>query len=400
MLSTVDFPSLVHFDGAYLDSAAMAQMHANTVHALKARMSHTLRTNVRRNLSVFGENTDEEFESSRTFFASILGVQSQAISFCDRTTLGLNHLALSLGRHGFQSTTPLPTEIWATALEHHANYLPWMALAHQLRLKFITVPLTPGTLLPDVSWMSERARTHGAPHLLAITHVSNVTGGLVELAEIRSIVGQHTLLVVDGAQAVPHLSKMPPPVFDAYAFSGYKFGGLTGTGVLALSPRLQSLRPTFFGGGMVGSVTDTAFSPKPYPHGWEAGTPALDGIITLPTAYQSWHASFSEKKENPLRQHLVDVLQRMPRVQVLAPELTADNSVGVLSFLVDGVHPHDIGSFLAEHRVVVRVGHHCAQPLATALGISGSVRVSFGPYTCERDIDKLMQALALVLKFF
>jgi selenocysteine lyase/cysteine desulfurase len=384
---TTEFPSIARSDLVYFDAAAMAPHHQNTESLLS---SPRFRTNVHRALYFEGEATDALFQQIRLEMSSLLGCSLDALSFCDRTTLGLNHLAFALEACDFSPKQPL----WVSRLEHHANWLPWQRLAQKKGLTLVEIPLSKDTLLPDYDWMAQEQRVH-PPMLVAVTHASNITGGVVDLLRIRRLLGDAPLMVVDGAQAVAHLPvHFDSLQVDAYACSGYKFGSSTGTGVLMLSKRLQTLKPAFLGGGMVDVVSPDGSEFKDYPTGWEAGTPNVDGLLTLPTAYRGWFERVDfQAHEHALRQTLVDGLRQMPGINLLGEHLTSEKSIGVVSFVSSRWHAHDLGTLLGERRFAVRVGHHCAQRLFSETPYSSSVRVSFGPYNTLDQVRAFLVAL-------
>jgi cysteine desulfurase / selenocysteine lyase len=376
----------------YLDAAAMPPMPLAVSKFLIQRLGEA-RTNVHRSTYAAGEATDAAYQRARTSLASLLGITANDISFTNRTTDALNGLAQSI----YAAYMKKPNlRIWVTSLEHHANYLPWQRLAQWLGATFLEVPLTPGTLLPDLHWMRQEVKAGRPPLLLACTHVSNVTGGVVDLNLVREAIGRHPFLVVDGAQALPHLpvdlNELP---VDAYAASGYKFGAPTGIGFLYLGERLRDLPPPILGGGMVSHVHAQHSQFLPFPEGWEAGTPHVDGALSMPVALTAWRSLLNTNEELVLKNELLSLLATIPAVTVLDPIVhpTPNRSVGIVSFSMKGWHPHDLGTLLGERGIAVRVGHHCAQPLMKFCRVSSVVRVSFGPYNTTDDVMALILAL-------
>jgi cysteine desulfurase / selenocysteine lyase len=374
----------------YLDAAAMPPMPLAVSSFLTERL-RSARTNVHRSTYAAGEATDAAYQRARTSLASLLDVSANDLCFVNRTTDALNGLAYSL----FSAYVKRPgLRIWVSALEHHANFLPWQRLAQWLGATLSEVPLTPGNLLPDYHWMKKEVQEGRPPFLFACTHVSNVTGGVVDLNEVRNAIGPHPFLVVDGAQALPHLtfSINDLPV-DAYAASGYKFGAPTGIGFLYLGARLRDLSPPFLGGGMVSQAHFKHSQFLPFPEGWEAGTPHVDGALSLPLALSSWRNALSSSPEMSFWHILFERLSKMPQITLLADSPDFLRQTSLLSFSVKGWHPHDLGTLLGDRDIAVRVGHHCAQPLMRFCRVSAAVRVSFGPYNTLSDVDALTSAL-------
>lgn len=385
------FPSLANSNLIYFDAAAMAPMHQSTIDIIE---SNRIRTNVHRAVYKEGEDTDRLFNLERERFSEILGCHTTNISFCDRTTLGLNHLSFSLEDFNFKQND----SIWVSRLEHHSNWLPWQRLARKKGLKLVEIPLCKDTLLPDLEWIKKEAQSQ-PPALCAVTHSSNVTGGVVDLGLVRRLVGDVALLIVDGAQAVAHMPvNLKNLNVDAYVCSGYKFGAMTGTGVLYLSNRIKdNLEPSFLGGGMVDTVSLEGSKFKTYPEGWESGTPNIDGVLTLSNAYRNWFQDIEFiNKELHLRKLFQQGVKDMKGIYCLGSGLEDHQTIGVVSFISKKWHSHDLGTLLGDKGFAVRVGHHCAQRLFLEINESSSVRISFGPYNTEKEVELLLESLSLI----
>jgi selenocysteine lyase/cysteine desulfurase len=392
-MNTSNFPTLSHQkDLIYFDAAAMAPPTRKTLEHQEQRL-HILRTNVHRSVHPLGEETDALYLNARTEMAALLGTPTESLAFTEKTTLGLHKLMFSLFLH-LKGQSSLG-EIWVSAMEHHANYLPWQQLAKLLNLPFIQVPLTQGLEL-DYDWILKRRQTH-TPLLFACTHGSNVTGVGVDLLLVRELLGVEPLLIIDGAQTVAHSrSALHTLPFDAYAFSGYKFGAPTGTGGLILSSRLiERLPAPLLAGGMLSQATHEETVSLPFPEGWEPGTPHIDGLLSMPTAYQDWHTQHANTDLLGMRQKAVDILSAHPGIQVLAPH--PQIQLPIVSFFFKDWHAHDVGTLLAHHGFFLRVGQHCAHPFFHSINLEGTARISFGPYNTKEDLDAFSLALSEIL---
>jgi len=386
-----EFPLLAEAaDLHYLDSAATSQIHRSALEAM-IRHDTRCRANVMRGTYRLAEAATEAYEQARGQAARFLNAGSaNEVVFTGGVTAALNLVAQSFG-----SRLQPGDEIVLSLAEHHSNLVPWQMLRERAGIVLRFLPLDPEgridvTALPAV--VSGRCR------LIAVSHASNVTGALTDVAAVAAAaraVGARVLL--DGAQRAQHgpLDVQALDV-DFYAFSGHKCYGPTGVGVLWGRPALLAeMPPCWGGGGMVGTVTPEATSFAEPPRRFEAGTPpiaqavglgaALDWLTTLPWPEIHDH-------EQALLQLLLDSLGGIPGLRRLGPTDCAAR-LPIVSFDLAGLHPHDICQVLDRHGVALRGGHHCAQPLMRHFGVAGASRASLAPYSTAADVDALLLAL-------
>ena len=400
-----DFPALaatVHGRPlVYLDSASTAQKPQAVLTAL-AHAYVDLCANIHRGVHAKSQQASEAYEAVREKVRRFLNApQAAEIVFTRGTTEAINLLAHTLGA----SRVEPGDEVLVSGLEHHSNLVPWQRLCLERRAALCVLPLTAeGTVAMDAlaSRLSDRTR------IVAISHASNVLGCVVPVAavvaEVRRLAPQ-AVVIVDGAQAVPHLPVDVQALgCDAYCFSGHKLYGPTGAGVLwGRRSLLESLPPWQSGGDMVLSVSFEATQYQDVPQRFEAGTPAIAEVIALGAAIDylaQIDVAALIAHESALRALAVERLAQIDGVRVLGGAATATSHVPVISFVVPGVHPHDLGTALDFEGVAVRTGHHCAQPLMAHLGVVGTVRASLGCYTNQADLLALAAAVEQALHLF
>jgi cysteine desulfurase / selenocysteine lyase len=395
-----DFPALhqeVHGHPlVYLDNAATSQKPHVVIEALRAYYSAD-NANVHRGVHLLSERATEAYEGARARIQRFLNAaHTREIVFVRGTTEAINLVAQTLGRR----TIGAGDEIVITALEHHSNIVPWQMLREEKGAVLRVVPIDDaGEVDADAyaRFLNERTR------LVAIPHVSNALGTILPIK--RMIAQAHDRgvpVLVDGAQAISH---MPVDVRDLdadfYAFSGHKAFGPTGIGVLyGKTEWLERMPPWQGGGDMIKSVSfdKTVYNDLPYK--FEAGTPDIAGVIGLGVALDYLDGIGLDRVaayEHELLLHTTRVLSTLPGVTLLG---TAREKAAVVSFLVDGVHPHDVGTILDQEGVAVRTGHHCAMPVMTRFGIAATTRASFALYNTHEEIDVLVQALGKVREVF
>lgn len=394
-----DFPLLAANPALhYLDSAATSQKPAAVLDAIRG-FYETANANPHRGAYALSAAATDAYHDARTTIARFVGLSdADCLIFTRGTTESMNVVASSWG----DTHVGAGDEIVVSALEHHANFVPWQQLARRTGATLRIVELTP-TQTIDLDQLRDvvGARTK----IVAITHVSNAVGAITPLHEVVRIVRSRSaaVIVVDGAQAVPHL----PVHFDAldidfYAFSGHKLLGPMGIGVLVgRRALLEAMPPYQFGGDMIEWVRDTDSTWNVLPHKFEAGTPNAADAVGLAAAVRYLEALGMAD----VRAHEVALLEAaearvraLPGVTVYGPP-PAQRS-GVLSFSLADVHPHDLATILDQHGVCIRAGHHCAQPLMRRLGVSATARASFYVYSNGRDVDALIEALAAAQQLF
>jgi cysteine desulfurase / selenocysteine lyase len=378
----------------YLDSAATGQICAAAAEALIEFETHN-RANVKRSIYPLAEAATEAFDDARTTIASYINAPDPAeVVITSGTTLGINLFA-----HAFGQRLGEGDEVVLSELEHHSNIVPWQLLRERTGITLRLLPATEeGRLDLDrvEEVVSERCR------LVALTHVSNVTGAITDLGRIVAAaraVGAKVL--VDGAQRAPHgpLDVQALGV-DAYAISGHKMFGPTGGGALWVRLELLDELPPFLGGGeMIHQVTLARTTWREAPHRFEAGTPPIGAAIGMAAAAR-WLASLdwaqAARHELGLTERILDGLGQIPGVRIVGPT-GLQSRIGVVSFEAEGAHAHDVCHLLGSKGVCLRGGHHCAQPLMERFGIIATARASLAPYNDETDVDMLLQGLDEVL---
>lgn len=378
----------------YLDNAATTQSPRTVLRAME-RYYEQSHANVHRGAHFLSEAATAGLEAARQSAASFLGAEhSHEILFNSGATEGLNLLARSM-----EHLVSPGDRILVTAMEHHSNFLPWQELCLRRGAQLHILPLTPaGELdMEALRWQLSL----GSVRLAAVTAVSNVLGVQNPIREIADAVhAAGASLVVDGAQCLRH-GKLDMAALgcDAFALSGHKMMGPTGTGILYVkTPLLERLRPAAFGGGMVDEVGDLSSTYAPPPAAFEAGTPNIAGIMGLQAAMDYLTALGLEEiaqREAALLTQAEAGLRRLPGVEVYgAPKHRA----GALSFNLTGVHPYDAAALLDRLGVAIRSGHHCAQPLMRRLGVAGTLRVSPAFYNTGAEIDAFLSAVQRVLE--
>lgn len=370
----------------YLDNAATAQVPRVVIDAVAGHDAHG-RANVARGVYALAETTTEAYEDARAAVARYLAARPDEIVFTAGATAAINLVAHALGE-----TLGPQDEIVVSRAEHHANLVPWLRLAERRGVRVRPLGLDADGRIDTASVAdaaTERTR------LVAITHLSNVTGAVTELApvvEAAHAVGARVL--VDGAQRAP---RGPLDVAalgaDFFAFSGHKAFGPTGVGVLwGRAEALAAMPPFLAGGGMVRTVTMDTATFAPPPTRFEAGTPPVAQAVGLAAALDwiaALDASATAEHVGRLTARVLDGLEAIRGVRVLGPS-GLQGRAGVVSFDVAGVHAHDVCQVLDAHGVAVRGGHHCAQPLMAHFGVAGCTRASLAPYNDDADVDALL----------
>jgi cysteine desulfurase/selenocysteine lyase len=389
-----DFPALAN-DWAYLDTAATAQKPQAVIDAITRAYGVDYAT-VHRGVYERSATMTQSFEAVRAKVADFIGAASaNEIVFTRGATESINMVAQAFG--GMQLKRG--DHILLTALEHHSNIVPWQMLRGALGLGIDVAPLTPdGKIDTDALIAMIGPRTK----LVSVAHVSNVLGSVADVRRIADAAhAAGAKLLVDGCQAVPRMAVDVAALdCDFYVFSGHKLYGPTGIGVLWARPELlMRMPPTQGGGAMIETVTFEATTYAKPPQRFEAGTPHIVGVIGLGAAIDyvsSIGLDAIAAHEARLVKATRAALAGFDRVQLYGPE----DSAGIVSFNIEGVHPHDVGTILDETGVAIRAGHHCAQPLMALLGVPATARASFGIYNNASDIERLAVGIARVIKIF
>jgi cysteine desulfurase/selenocysteine lyase len=372
----------------YLDSAATSQKPQQVIDAI-ARYYRTLNANVHRGAYDLAVRATEAFEAARADVAAFVGAPDPAgVVFVRGTTEALNLAATCLGRLLVRPGD----SVVVTAMEHHSNLIPWQLLAERHEARVVMVELTPDGRLDPASY---RRALESQPKIVAFTHVSNVLGTVNPVAALtREAHDAGAVVVVDGAQAVPHLPVNVAELdCDLYAFSGHKMLGPMGIGVLVGKPALLDAMPPYHGGGeMIRTVHDTTATYAPPPHKFEAGTPNVEGAVGLGAAItylRELGIAAVAAHERELTQYALGRLAAIDGVTLYGPAERA----GVVSFTLGDIHPHDLATIVDSEGVAVRAGHHCAQPLMRRLDVAATARASFYVYNAREDVDALAAAL-------
>ncbi|RMF17986.1 MAG: cysteine desulfurase [Gammaproteobacteria bacterium] len=379
----------------YLDNAATSQKPQAVLDALQAYYTRD-NSNVHRGAHTLSNRATERFEAARETVRAFLNARETAeIVWTRGTTEAINLVAQSWGRT-FLKRGDLAV---ITALDHHSNIVPWQILREQLGIELAHVPVTPDGHLDQDAYDQLLKR---GPKLVAFNQVSNAIGTRNPAAEmIRKAREAGAITVLDGAQATPHFRVDVQALdCDFYAFSGHKVFGPTGIGALYGRRELLEAMPPWHGGGeMIEHVTLEGFIPNALPFKFEAGTPAIAQVVGLAAAIDYLNAQDRqalEAHELNLLKMATDGVREIPGARILADHT---DKVAVLSFLIEGTHPADIGTLLDQQGIAVRTGHHCTMPLMQHFGVPGSVRASFAFYNTEEDVRRLLEGLKKVLRF-
>lgn len=385
----------------YLDSGATSQKPESVISA-EANFYRTINAAVHRGAHLLAEEASEAYESARTNVAKFIGANTDEVVFTKSATESLNMVAYSLGNPGSIPHISAGDEIVVSEMEHHANLIPWQQLAKRTGAKLTWFSITKdGRLdLSDISKVITKKTK-----IVAITHQSNVFGTIVPLTEItKAAHSVGALVVLDACQSAPHFAiDVKKLDVDFLAFSGHKTLGPTGVGVLwGKAEVLEKLEPALFGGSMVDSVTMEGATWASTPRKFEAGVPNMAQAVGLSAAIDYLNFVGMDKifeHEQELTQQLLTGLSKISGVNVVGP-LDMKDRGGVISFTVDGVHPHDVGQVLDQYGIAVRTGHHCAWPLMKKLNLVGTTRASFHLYNDSDDINALLEAIEKVKSYF
>jgi cysteine desulfurase/selenocysteine lyase len=396
----IDFPALHQkIYGkplVYLDNAATTQKPLSVINVIQTYYVCS-NANVHRGIHFLSERATRTYEYARSKVQRFLNAkESCEIIFVRGTTEAINLVAHSYGRTFLKSGD----EIILSAIEHHSNIVPWQMVAEQIGARIRVIPVNEsGELILEeyAKLLNEKTK------IVAVGHVSNALGTVNPVKQIIRMAHEFgAVTVVDGAQAVPHVKVDVQDLdSDFYAFSGHKIYGPTGIGILYGKQDLLDKMPPYQGGGEM--IRDVGFDRTTYadlPHKFEAGTPHIAGSVALGAAidYVS-HLGLDNigRYEHELLLKATEKVRMIPGLKLIG---TAKEKSAILSFIMDGVHPHDIGTILDREGVAVRVGHHCAQPAMKRFGLPATARASFSFYNTEQEIDRLTAGLRKVKEVF
>lgn len=395
-----DFPILqqqVHGKPlVYLDNAATAQKPRSVIESVR-RFYENDNANIHRGVHTLSERATLAYENARQKVRAYLNAPSEKeIIFVRGSTEGINLVAASFGRKFIGPGD----EVLITAMEHHSNIVPWQLLCEQTGARLRIAPLDDrGDVVLDVfeRLLSDRTK------LVSVAHVSNALGTVNPVEEIVALAHRHGVpVLLDGAQALPHMRVDVQALdCDFYVFSGHKVFGPTGIGVLYGKTRWLEAMPPYQGGGdMIRAVTFEKTTYSELPHKFEAGTPHIAGVVGLGAALdylQTLDWASLMQHEHDLLAYGTAALLSVPGVRLIG---TAQRKASVLSFVLDGVHPHDIGTILDQEGVAIRTGHHCAQPVMDHFGVPATARASLAFYNTREDLDRFVAALMKVKEIF
>ncbi len=388
-----DFPAIPE-GWAYLDTAATAQKPRAVIDAITRGYDTTYAT-VHRGVYQRSADMTLAYEAARANIADLIGAAASEIVFVRGATEAINLVAQSWAAQNLKAGD----RILLSMLEHHSNIVPWQMVAERVGAAIDVIPLTADHRI-DLDAMAAMIRP--AHKLVALAHVSNVLGSILDVAKASAIA--HSVgakILIDGCQAVPRVALDVAALgCDFYVFSGHKLYGPTGIGVLWARAELLDAMPPYQGGGsMIDRVSFERTTYAPAPTRFEAGTPHIVGALGLSAAVDYVRAIGLDRihaHETALVREARAALSHINSIRVLGP----DDSAGIVSFVMEGVHPHDIGTILDESRVAIRAGHHCAQPLMAALGVEATARASFAVYNGPEDVAALAAGIERVKRIF
>jgi cysteine desulfurase/selenocysteine lyase len=380
----------------YLDNAATTQKTRGVIEAIEHYYG-AINANIHRGVHELSRQATAAHDEARAKVRHFIGAASEReIIFVRGTTEAINLVAQSYGRNNIG----LDDEIIVSEMEHHSNIVPWQILCEQTGAHLRVIPVTDSGELK----IDEYKRLLGKrTKLVAITHVSNALGTINPIEEVISAAhAQGVPVLIDGAQAVAHLKVDVRALnCDFYAFSGHKLFGPTGIGVLyGKESFLKQMPPYQSGGDMIRSVSFSGTTYNELPFKFEAGTPDIAGAIGLGAAIDFIEGVGVEaigKYEQGLLNSATEKLSRVSGLTILG---TAPHKAAVVSFVINGIHPHDIGTVLDRQGIAIRTGHHCAQPLMARLGVPATARASFAFYNTAEEVDALVEGLAQVKEVF
>lgn len=394
-----DFPIFTHHPNlVYLDNAATSQKPQRVIDRLGKFYSHE-NANVHRGIYSLSEEASKVYDLARQKVADFIGAKSnREIIFTKGTTESLNLIAQTFALENLKKGD----EVLVADFEHHSNFLPWQMICQKTGASLKILNSDESGFVNQYEWQN---KLNKKTKIVAIAHASNVLGTINDVKAIAKIVhSMGAVLIVDGAQAVPHLSvNMQNLDCDFYAFSGHKMLGPMGVGVLYVKEKiLANMSPYQLGGGMIESVSLNKTVYAAYPEKFEAGTPNVEGVLGLVTAIDYLlriDLANVRKHEIKLNDFLLKELKKIDRVKILGTA-PAKKRTGLVSFYVDGIHAHDLGDFLAKKNIALRTGFHCSMPLHQSRGCGATLRASYYIYNTKADLQALLFNLKEAIKYY
>ena len=382
----------------YLDNAATTQKPKQVISAIENYYAHD-NANVHRGVHTLSERATRQYEEAReTVRAFINAASTKEVLFTRGTTTSLNWVAQGFG----DQVVEAGDEIYVTALEHHSNLVPWQQLAKRKQARLVYLPLTEEG---SVDMIAAQTVISSKGKILAVTQASNVMGTINPIKELAALI--HAVggyIVVDGAQSTPHMAVDVQQLdADFFAFSGHKMSGPTGIGVLyGKETLLEHMNPVEFGGEMIDFVYDETATWAPLPYKFEAGTPNIAGAIGLKAAIDYLNEigmTEIQEHEHQIMRYLLPKIQEIAGITLFGPT-DPEKRTGILTFNIDGVHPHDVATGFDMEGIAIRAGHHCAQPLMRHLDVHATARASFYFYNTLEEAEQFLVSLVKVKEFF
>ena len=380
----------------YLDSAATTQKPKEVIDSLNKYYKEN-NSNIHRGVHTLSQKATEDYEEARKIITNFIGAtSSKEIIFVRGATEAINLIANSYVKPLLKKND----EIIISQMEHHANIVPWQMICEEKKAKLKIIPMNNnGELIIKELDKIINEKTK----FISVNHVSNSLGTINPIRKIIQIAHQSNIkIMIDGAQAVQHLEiDMKEIDADFYCFSGHKVYAPTGIGILYGKKELLEKMPPYQGGGdMIKSVTFEKTIYNDIPNRFEAGTPNISGAIALGKAIDYiTHIGINNitKYEKDLLNYATSKLNKISEIKIIGE---AKEKAAVISFIIEGIHPHDIGTIMDSHGIAIRAGHHCTQPVMDYYNITATARVSFAIYNTKKDIDKLVEAIKKCIKVF
>ena len=393
-----DFPILSkkirNYPITYLDSAASTQKPNSVIESLTNFYENSYE-NVHRGMNSLSISATDQFERTRESVKDFINAKSsKEVIFTRGATDSINIIANSLIKK-FQDGG----QVVITELEHHSNYLPWMKICDNSNLELKIVPVNENGIIDEQQIIDICSDT---TKILAITHMSNVTGQILDIKKIKSSISKDILIALDGCQSIAHCNiDVQDLDCEFYSFSSHKLYGPSGVGILFGKQKiLEEMDPPFLGGGMINDVTLSTFSYADLPNKFEPGTPPIEAVVGLNASLEylnkiNFYSYFEE--ENKMRNTLIERLKAIPSIQIYGIEKQI-NASSIVSFNIIDKNYNDISTFLDQYGIMIRGGQHCCQPFMKKMNIPGSCRASFGIYNDINDIDILVDSLEKTVK--